>query len=363
MKNYYYTYLDNVYSWQFKNSVKKLPLGQINYHKKNFLKYFDENIEDFKRLNILETGAGPGVHAAILCLMNANVTAADILRSNIKKILRLKKIYKFDNLKVKQHDFRKKFKSIKSYDIISCHNWIQHTPNPSLILKNLTKYNKLNSKIYLSCYHSKTFRFFITQIARQILKVEDFKLIKQRTKFFFPKGFKKYNNPDNIYETNITDDFFSPYVITTDFRDLSLIAKDYGLKIYRKRHKIITKNGSAKEIVIQSKKNFYHLDDVILKVGMKKTRESKCLNIKKIYTKSHDEFQKVNISSINDCIIFSKRIIKNFKKKNFKSSDRVNFCLSLYKIRAENNKEIGYKRYDILKKFLINFTDNNLLIK
>ena len=90
MKNYYYTYLDNVYYWQFKNSVKKLPLGQINYHKK-FLKYFDENIEDFKRLNILETGAGPGVHAAILCLMNANVTAADILRSNIKKILRLKK--------------------------------------------------------------------------------------------------------------------------------------------------------------------------------------------------------------------------------------------------------------------------------
>ena len=60
---------------------------------------------------------------------------------------------------------------------------------------------------------------------------------------------------------------------------------------------------------------------------------------------------------------FQKELLKISKKKNFKSLDRVNFCLSLYKIRAENNKEIGYRRYDILKKFLINFTDNNLLIK
>ena len=161
MKSNYYNYLDKVYSWQFRNSVKKLPLGQINYHKKNYLRYFDENNKNFKRLKILETGAGPGVHAIILCLMGANVTAADILKSNIKKIKKLKMIYGFDDLEIKQHDFRNKFKNIKIYDIISCHNWIQHTPNPSLVLKNLVRYNKINSKIYISCYHSKTFRFFI----------------------------------------------------------------------------------------------------------------------------------------------------------------------------------------------------------
>ena len=38
---------------------KKLPKGQIEYHKKNFSKFFDINVNSFKNLNILETGAGP----------------------------------------------------------------------------------------------------------------------------------------------------------------------------------------------------------------------------------------------------------------------------------------------------------------
>ena len=357
MKSNYYNYLDKVYSWQFRNSVKKLPLGQINYHKKNFLKYFNENYKSLKKLKILETGAGPGIHAIILCLMGANVTASDILKSNIEKIKRLKKIYRFNDLKVEQHDFTKKFKNMKSYDIISCHNWIQHSPNPSIVLKNLVKHNKINSKIYISCYHSKTFRFFITQIARKILKPKDFELIKKRTKAFFPKGFIIYNNQDNIYASNITDDFFSPYVVTIDYENLALIAKDYGLKIYRKKLKIISKNGSGKEISIPLNKNLYHFDDAYLKVGMKKVNESKCLNKKRIYTNPYDEFKKTDVSLINECTDLSKKIIKKFKKKNLKSLDRVDFCLSLYKIRAENNKEIGYKRFSILKKFMIDFID------
>ena len=355
MKNYYYNYLDKVYSWQFRNSVKRLPKGQINYHKKNFSKYFNEKLINFKKLNILETGAGPGVHAIILCLMGAKVMAADILKSNVRKIIKLKKIYRFSNLRIKQHDFRKKFKAMKDYDIVSCHNWIQHAPNPSLILKNLVKYNKLNSKIYISCYHSKTFRFFITQIARQILRPKDFNLIKKRIKFFFPSGFKKYNNRDNIFATNITDDFFTPYVITIDYKKFAVLAKDYGLNIYRKKLKIISKDGSSYESTALSKNNLYHLDDAYLRVGMKKIRVSKCLNKRKIYTKPHDEFEKVNVSLVNECSSLSKKIIKEFKKKSYKSLDRVNFCLSLYKIRAESNKEVGYKRYKVLKKFLNNF--------
>lgn len=357
MKNNYYNNLEKVYSWQFRNSVKKLPLGQINYHKKNFSRYFDEDNKNFQKLNILETGAGPGIHAIILCIMGANVTASDILKSNIEKIKRLKKIYRFHDLHVQQHDFRKKFKNIIAFDIISCHNWIQHSPNPSLVLKNLVRYNKINSKIYISCYHSKTFRFFITQIARKILKASDFKLMKKRIKFFFPKGFKIYNNQDNIYASNITDDFFSPYVITIDYKNLALLAKEYGLKIYRKKLKIISKNGFGKEISIPLKKNLYHFDDAYLKVGMKKVKESKCINKKKIYSKPYDEFNTTNITVINECVELSKKIIKKFKKKSSKSLERVDFCLSLYKIRAENNKDIGYKRFGILKKFIIDYLD------
>lgn len=355
MKNYYYNYLDKVYSWQFRNSVKKLPLGQIKYHKKNFSKYFKENINDFKKLNILETGAGPGVHAIVLCLMGAKVMAADILRSNVQKIKKLKKLYKFPKLDIAQHDFRKKINFMKQYDIISCHNWIQHAPNPSLILKNLVQDSKIGSKIYISCYHSKTFRFFITQIARKVLKPSDFNLIKKRIKKFFPKGFKKYNNRDNIFATNITDDFFTPYVVTIDYKDMSRITKSYGLKIYCKQLKVISKNGSGYDVPIPKKNNLYNLDDAYLRVGMKKIKQKLCLNSKKIYTKPFNEFTKSNIKIINECSILSKSIIQKFKNKSYNSLDRVDFCLSLYKIRAENNKEVGFKRYFILKKYLTNF--------
>jgi 2-polyprenyl-3-methyl-5-hydroxy-6-metoxy-1,4-benzoquinol methylase len=325
MESDYYKNLDKVYSWQFRNSIKKLPLGQINFHKKNFLRYFDEDINSFKKLQILETGAGPGVHAIILSLMGANVTASDILESNIKKIKRLKKIYRLHNLHVQQHDFRKKFKDIRAYNIISCHNWIQHSPNPSLILKNLVRYSKINTKIYISCYHSKTFRFFITQIARKILKPNDFKLIKKRIRFFFPKGFKIYNNQDNIYASNITDDFFSPYVVTTDYENLALLANEYGLKIYRKKLKIISKNGLGKEISIPLVKNLYHFDDANLKVGVKKVRKSNCINKRKIYSKPYDEFKTTDIAVINECVRLSKKIIKKFKKKIFKTFRKSRF--------------------------------------
>lgn len=80
--------------------------------------------------------------------------------------------------------------------------------------------------------------------------------------------------------------------------------------------------------------------------------------------KSLKEFQNIQIPKNfevkflvldNTRDFLSKKIIKKFKKKSYKSLDRVNFCLSLYKIRAESNKEVGYKRYKVLKKFLINF--------
>ena len=94
----YKTMLNKVYTLQFINSAKTyLPKGQIKYHLNNYKKYFKLSKKEIANKTILETGAGPGVHATILSLTGANVHAADILDSNIKKIRNLKKIYKLKN--------------------------------------------------------------------------------------------------------------------------------------------------------------------------------------------------------------------------------------------------------------------------
>jgi 2-polyprenyl-3-methyl-5-hydroxy-6-metoxy-1,4-benzoquinol methylase len=188
MKSYYKN-LNTVYSYQFRNIVKKIPLGQINYHKKNFQYYLNLKIKNFRNKKILDTGAGSGIHSCILSLMGAHVFATDILQSNINKIKKFKKIYKFKNMEVFKHDFTKKLKSYNNFELISCHNWIQHTPKPSDTLYNIIQNLEVGGKIYVSCYHANTFRFYITQAARQILKISDFSLLKKRMKNIFKDGF------------------------------------------------------------------------------------------------------------------------------------------------------------------------------
>ena len=120
------------------SAKEKIPTGQIKYHKKNFQKYFVLKENQFKGKEILDTGAGPGVHSVILSMLKANVTAVDLSKENMKRLNFFKKIYKLKKLKYIRHDLSNKIKGNKKYDLISVHNWIKHTPNPYLILKNLS---------------------------------------------------------------------------------------------------------------------------------------------------------------------------------------------------------------------------------
>ena len=61
--------LNITYSFQFRNSVKKLPLGQIYYHFKNYKKYFNDDLTKVNNKYFLETGAGSGIHTTILSLL------------------------------------------------------------------------------------------------------------------------------------------------------------------------------------------------------------------------------------------------------------------------------------------------------
>ena len=249
---------------------------------------------------------------------------------------KFKKAYKLKNLKIFQHDFRKDFNKSKNFDLISCHNWIQHSPNPNLILKKILKKLKIGGRIYVSCYHSGTFRFFITYIARKLLKFKDFNLLKKETNKFFPKGFKIYKNPDDIYSANIRDDFFSPYCITINYKDFLNLAKKNNLKLYTKVPKI---------------KNLIYLDNIPLRVGLQKTTLKNKFKNNKIFRFPVNEFLKSKCKIRNECASLTKNIIKKFKSKST-SADRVKFTLGLYRIRAKYCRSSGKNKYIELRKFL-----------
>ena len=341
-KKKYLKVLNDVYSFQFNFKVKKLPLGQIKYHKKNFSKFFNLKIKDFKHKEILDTGAGSGQHTSILSLMGAYVFATDVLKSNINKIKKFRKIYKFKNLKIFQHDYTRKLRSKKKFKLISCHNWIQHTPNPSKTLFNIIQNLENGGRIYISCYHANTFRFFITQISRKILDSSHFKLLKKRVHKVFKKGFKIYRNPDNIVLPNITDDFFTPYLVTTTYSDVLKLAKKLRLKAYTKIPRI---------------KNIEALDNLPLRVGLKKIGKVKRLMANKYFNKSIDEFSNHKNKMLKDISKKSKKIIKLFKNKD--ANKKIDFCLGLYKIRAKTSNYKNFNKYNLLDKYF----DKHLALK
>lgn len=114
---------------QFKYSIDDLKLsdGFINYHKNNFSKYFKIPEEGFSGLKVLETGCGPGKHAVVLALMGANVTGVDLSAENIRRAEKLKEFYKLNNIYFIKGDLMRPFNDYGEFDLISSHNWIQHT--------------------------------------------------------------------------------------------------------------------------------------------------------------------------------------------------------------------------------------------
>jgi 2-polyprenyl-3-methyl-5-hydroxy-6-metoxy-1,4-benzoquinol methylase len=343
-KQQYSSGLHKVYSLQFRNSAKRIPINQIKYHQSNFIKFFKLKKSEFKSKTILDTGAGPGVHSVILALMCKKVIAADYLQINVKRINKLKKLYKLKNLSAVRFDFSRKYKNIDKFDLISCHNWVQHTPNPQKTFSQIAHNMKKNSRVYISCYLAGTFRFFITQISRQILNINDFNALTSQIKNIFKDGFKKYNNIHDIHETSITDDYFSPYVITTNYKNLINLSRKCGLKL-------ITN-------VPKFKYPLQNYDSYQLKLGFQKVH-SKKQKIDNIYKKPIDEFKLPKSINRKKSIELAKEIIKKFKLNKYTSNQKVKFCLHLYRIRAENSRKKNEFKYVSLNNYLEDFLKKN----
>lgn len=244
------------YSEQFAQSAADtdLPPGFVEFHKRNFCKYFQLAPHEFNGKSVLETGAGPGKHAAVLHLLGAHVTAVDLLESNVRAIERLKERHSLDNLVAYRADLIGPLPgSWPKFELVSVHNWLHRVENPAKVLENLLEKVEEGGRIYISVPQSGTFRFFINRIARVVLTWSDREVVKGLIPHFFPLGFGEFDNPNNIYFENVLEDFFVPH--TTPFRYESLVTFLNGLGC----EVLAPHNGHQ---------NLYAIDDEQLKVGL-----------------------------------------------------------------------------------------------
>ena len=333
---------------QFQHSLngEMLPSGFIDYHKKNFSFYFNLNESEFNGLRVLDTGCGPGKHAAVLALMGADVLATDLSEENLKKGEKLKTEYKLDNLNFLEYNLKEPLSGYGTFDLVSTHNWIQHAENPSQVMRNLVDVMKIGSRIYFSCYLGGTFRFFIAQIARSILRQEDYEVMEKLVRYHFPRGFNEFNNYLDIYMENIFDDFFVPYCHTTSYDILCADSEKLGLKP-------ITK--------VEPSNNLHAVDNIPLRIGFDKTVQTDYKG-ELDFSKPLDEFQ-ADIPVIQQSVKLARKAISKFQNEKNRYL-ACSFCLGLYRLRAEmNSLKDTAKRHKSLRFYLdLSLSDSNWAI-
>lgn len=322
----------------------KIPLGQIKYHKKNFQYYFKLSSKKLINKSILDTGSGPGIHSAILCMLGLKVTAVDLSRENILKVKKIKKIYNFKNLKFRLHDLSKPLKLKEKFDLISCHNWIQHTPNPYIIIKNLSKNLKIGGRFYISCYQTFVFRCFIAKICRSILTIKNFDKMKSTCLNLFPLGFKTYKNYDHAQFGLMFDDFFTPFFKTISYQELKSDFESLGFKL-------ITKIPKFKDIKIE------HMPYV--RMGFEKVKNNIKKNYRPNFSRSGNNFKLSKNKISNTSINLAKKIIKKFKSKKINEMEKILFCASLFDLSSSFSNDKSYEKYRYLNSFLDRVLNKN----
>ena len=262
----------------------------------------------------------------------------DLLKSNIKKINKFKKIYKLKNVSVYKHNFLNKIKTNVLYHYSCCHNWVQHSALPEKCLKNIFDKTRIGGKFYISTYHENFFRFTIAFIARQIIKSRNNKMIikylLKNKSLIFKKDLSYFNNRDEITFENMTDDFTTPYLFLTNYNRLKEFIEGHGFKL-------ITKKPTITRLKF---KDNHQLKMGFVKIKNLKKYQKECfINIDKNYPimKSNKSYKE-----INDLTQFLR---KKFKQISY--DDCSKFLLKLYLLRAKTNK--SKSQYKIIK--LLNF--------
>jgi SAM-dependent methyltransferase len=300
---------------------------------------------------VLDTGAGPGKHTAVLCLLGAHVTAVDLLASNVNAIEQLKAKRGFVHLAAHQADLMQALPADwPAFDLISAHNWMHHAENPGTVLSHLARKLKVGGRLYLSLYQSGTFRFLIAQIARSVAKWSDHEVVKELIPLFFPAGFLEFNNPDEIHFENILDDFFVPYQWPLRYEPLIHFLQQLGFEI-------LTRDSS--EVPLQA------LDHTYLKLGLLKVSERDAADARLEFR--NDEFDTSCITDehhrliVQESVEWARRAIDALRALgDHEAYLRAAFCLGLYRLRGTFSRSQGVEaRHLALQEYLKRFVSGD----
>jgi SAM-dependent methyltransferase len=353
-------------SFFFKNQLNDLSKikNHFDYHSFEFSKTLGIKKKFFLNKRILETGSGPGTHTYILDKLvgkKGDLHSFDLSKKNVKKIKARNYVSNFvctsgDVAKLGKILNNFNYCEKNKYDLVFAHNWLHHCAEPTKAIFDIGRTLKKGGLFYICIYQSRTFRHFIVSLVRKFRSKIDSKYILNNAPYFFPIGFSKFRNYQNIFFENIIDDFMPPFVRFTHSEKLIKTMNILGYKIIKTGYRNILK-----------KKTLYEYDDFQLKLGFKKIKNVKLTKIQlKLLEKNLFESQpmhmikasnnKDNLSKIyNDYL----NLFKNMNKKKINKT-----LLALYRIRAEyanSTKNIPEKIFDLKKLYeFLRFNNYNI---
>ena len=165
----------------------------------------------------------------MLATLGAEVTALDLLPANVEAIELLARANGFTRLRALQADLMHPLPSgIGGVDAVTAQNWLMHSADPAVVLLNIAAALGVGGRLYLSLYQGGSFRFFVTQVARQVLQWEDRRLVQRLIPLCFPEGFDEFGVPEHISVENILDDYFVPNMWTFTYEPLVRFLKEAG---------------------------------------------------------------------------------------------------------------------------------------
>ena len=184
------------------------------------LEYIQKNT-NLKNADILDLGCGGGLLTEQMHKHGANVVGLDASSKTIKIA---KKHAKEQNLKIDYVNTNiEEYSNKKKFDVIICFELIEHVPNPSKLIENISKIIKPGGKLFLSTINRNIYSFIFAKIiAEYVLNV-----IPQGThsyeKFLKPSEIRKMINKFNFSMDDICGVKYNPVSSNFSFSSFSKI--------------------------------------------------------------------------------------------------------------------------------------------
>ena len=305
----------NQYSFYFSNEQKKIrkKVVQDDLYKAKY------SLNRLSKSCVMNVGTGRESYA--LQELGAKfVYHYDISKEHVKKFKNILSKKKIKNIKSKNLDLCIDRIPEELFDFVYLNGIVHHFSDVSKGLDNCSKSVKLNGKIWVYFYRSGTFKWFICQMIRELLKKNELLNYFKESSILFSNG-----NTDNASTTRVMDDFFAPYIWMYTPKMYKSFMEHYGFVLNQ---------------VINSK-NFKDVDFNNLHHSSILVFERKKIIIPKKIPKTLSP--KFNVNQLNTKIYKNKKIIesiKSFKKiknsllLNKNKSLKFSFLISLHKLAA-----------------------------